>query len=119
MAGKLPCNVKVKISLVMVESNRRKLSVSQTIRELSQFTIKVIPSSLPHKIQICKSSQDGMMNGTGREGNLELAAKAGSILKGLVMKAFNESGRLLSEVELKNAQIMVTTSWSGEVGIIV
>ena len=120
--GKAPCTVKIKISLVSVDSNRRKLTVSEILKELKQFSIKVLPSTLPHKVLICEGNQNEMMtaNGVdknGREGRdcLELVAPAGSIVKGLFLKVFDESGKLLDADEFKAAEPKVTTSWSGEV----
>ena len=120
--GKAPCTVKIKISLVSVDSNRRKLTVSEVLKELKQFSIKVLPSTLPHKVLICEGNHNEMMaaNGVdknGREGRdcLELMAPAGSIVKGLFLKVFDESGKLLNADEFKAAEPKVTTSWSGEV----
>lgn len=120
--GKAPCALKIKISLVSVDSNRRKLTVSEVVRELKQFAIKVLPSTLPHKVVICESSQNEMMAANGLEKNvrdrrdcLELTAPAGSIVNGLFLKVFDESGKVLNADEFKAAEPKVTTSWSGEV----
>ena len=119
--GKAPCTVKIKISLVSVDSNRRKLTVSEILKELKQFSIKVLPSTLPHKVIICEGNQNEMMpaNGVanGRDGRdcLELMAPAGSIVKGLFLKVFDESEKLLDAEEFKTGELKVTTSWSGEV----
>ena len=120
--GKAPCNVKIKISLVSVENIRRKLTVSESLKELKQFTIKVLPSTLPHKVMICEGNQNELTaaNGVavnGRDGRdcLELMAPAGSMVKGLFLKVFDESGKLLDAEEFKAAEPRVTTSWNGEV----
>lgn len=119
--GKAPCTVKVKISLVSVDSNRRKLTVSEVLKELKQFSIKVLSSTLPHKVLICEGNQNEITtNGVdknSKEGRdcLELTAPAGSIVKGLFLKVFDESGKLLDDEDFKSAEPKVTTSWSGEV----
>lgn len=120
--GKAPCTVKVKISLVSVDSNRRKLTVSEVLKELKQFSIKVLPSTLPHKVMICEGNQNEMTTANGVDKNskegrdcLELTAPAGSIVKGLFLKVFDESGKLLDDEDFKAAEPKVTTSWSGEV----
>ncbi|XP_078348913.1 structural maintenance of chromosomes flexible hinge domain-containing protein 1-like [Oculina patagonica] len=121
--GKAPCTVKVKISLVSVDSNRRKLTVSEVLKELKQFSIKVLPSTLPHKVLICEGNQNEITtNGVdknSKEGRdcLELTAPAGSIVKGLFLKVFDESGKLLDDEDFKSAEPKVTTSWSGEVPV--
>ncbi|XP_073245527.1 structural maintenance of chromosomes flexible hinge domain-containing protein 1-like [Porites lutea] len=122
--GKAPCNVKIKISLVSVENIRRKLTVSESLKELKQFTIKVLPSTLPHKVMICEGNQNELTaaNGVavnGRDGRdcLELMAPAGSMVKGLFLKVFDESGKLLEADEFKAAEPRVTTSWNGEVSV--
>lgn len=117
--GKAPCTVKVKISLVSVDSNRRKLTVSEVLKELKQFSIKVLPSTLPHKVMICEGNQNEMTTANGVDKNskegrdcLELAAPAGSIVKGLFLKVFDESGKLLDDEDFKAAEPKVTTSWT-------
>ena len=117
VSGSVPCSAAVKISLVVVEVNRRKTSVSETVRQLSKFSISVLPSSLPHKISVLGANQSGRQNGRCQEGKerLELVAKAGSILKGLRLDAFDEADKPIAAEELINMQPKVTTSWSGEV----
>ena len=117
--GKAPCSMKVKISLVLIDSNRRKITVSEVTKELKQFTIKIVPSNLPHKILICEGNRNELMaaNGVdknGRDGRdcLELMAPAGSIVKGLFLKVFDESGKQLRDDEFKSAKPKITTSWS-------
>lgn len=121
-SGQAPCSKKVKISLVNVEYVRRKQIIQETLKELNNFTIKILPSGLPHTIQICHSTHNETngMNGNGSDSDsnrecLELSAPAGSIVKGLYLKAFDESGRSLSVTELRNAEPRIQTSWSGEV----
>ncbi|XP_032236995.2 structural maintenance of chromosomes flexible hinge domain-containing protein 1-like isoform X1 [Nematostella vectensis] len=131
-SGRAPCSVKVKISLVTVETVRRKQVIGEVLKELSQFTVKVLPSGLPHRIKILHGDEakKGMRNGTanGRNGLrdhsgdtgrecLELSAPAGSMLTGLRLCAFDESGRQLSEEELRETGPQVSTSWSGEVPV--
>ena len=118
--GKAPCTVKVKISLVTVESNRRKLTVSEVLKELKQFNIKVLPSTLPHRVLVCEGNQNGLTVTNGvepreRRDCLELTVPAGSIIKGLFLKVFDESGKLLDSEGLKYLDLRVTTTWSGEV----
>ena len=118
--GKAPCTVKVKIALVTVDSNRRKLTVSEVLKELKQFNIKVLPSTLPHKVLVCEGNQNELAASNGvesREGRdcLELMVPAGSIVKGLFLKVFDESGKLLDPEDLKAAEPKVSTTWSGEV----
>ena len=118
-----PCTKKVKISLVTVDLFRRKQVISETIKELNHFTIKVLPSGLPHRIQICHGSPEtngDVMNGSTRSRDsrrdcLELSAPAGSVLKGLYLKAYDESGMCLSDNDLRKAHPTVMTSWNGEV----
>ena len=102
---------------------RRKQVILETVKELIHFTIKILPSGLPHRIQICHGKDQA--NGTAMNGNnnnadqrrecLELSIPAGSILKGLYLKAFDESGRCLTVSELRKAEPKIQTSWSGEV----
>ena len=120
--GKAPCTLKVKISLVSVDSNRRKLTVSEVLKELKQFSIKILPSNLPHKVMICEGNQNEMTTANGADKNgrdsrdcLEMVAPAGSIVKGLFLKVFDESGKLLDADKFKASDPKVTTSWSGEV----
>lgn len=121
--GKAPCTVKIKISLVSVDSVRRKITVSEVVRELKQFPIKILPSTLPHKVLICEGNENELapangLDKNGRDGRdcLELMAPAGSIVKGLFLKVFDESGRELSAEDFKASEPRITTSWSGEVG---
>ena len=120
--GRVPCTFKVNISLVSVENNRRKLTVSEILKDLKQFTIRVLPSTLPHKVRICERNRNGLVAVNGEETNgrdgrdcLELTAPAGSIVTGLFLNVFDESGKLMNADEFKAAEPKVTTSWSGEV----
>ncbi|XP_015762340.1 PREDICTED: structural maintenance of chromosomes flexible hinge domain-containing protein 1-like [Acropora digitifera] len=122
--GKAPCTVKIKISLVSVDSVRRKITVSEVVRELKQFPIKILPSTLPHKVLICEGNENELapangLDKNGRDGRdcLELMAPAGSIVKGLFLKVFDESGRELSAEDFKASEPRITTSWSGEVPV--
>ncbi|KAK2571643.1 Structural maintenance of chromosomes flexible hinge domain-containing protein 1 [Acropora cervicornis] len=122
--GKAPCTVKIKISLVSVDSVRRKMTVSEVVRELKQFPIKILPSTLPHKVLICEGNDNELapangLDKNGRDGRdcLELMAPAGSIVKGLFLKVFDESGRELLAEDFKASEPRITTSWSGEVPV--
>ena len=125
--GSSPCTLKVKLSFVTVENNRRKSVVCEVLKELNQFSIKVLPSTFPHKVCICDKNRNGSdsLNGVATNGVghsqvndrkcLEMSAPAGAILTDLFLEVFDESGRLLSPEELQAADPKVTTSWSGEV----
>lgn len=122
-SGQSPCTKKVKISLVTVDVVRRKQVITEIIKELNHFTIKVLPSGLPHRVQICHGvaeTNGDVMNGNSRSRDsrrdcLELSAPAGSVLKELYLKAYDESGMCLSDSDLRKANPTIMTSWNGEV----
>lgn len=54
--GKVLCIVKVKILFVIVESNRCKFIVSEVLKELKQFNIKVFLSILFYRVLVCEGN---------------------------------------------------------------
>lgn len=111
--------MKVKILLVLIDSNWCKIIVSEVIKELKQFIIKIVFSNLLYKILICEGNRNEFMvvNGVDKNGCdgrdcLELMVFVGFIVKGLFLKVFDESGKQLWDDEFKFVKLKIIISWS-------
>lgn len=98
----------VKISLVVSETHKKKLTIKNVLKEFSVLDIRVTPSNVCQKILVTEEGKDVVLD----DKNFTTDATAGSVVRHLKVVGFSENGKRLTDKELVAQEPKVSATWA-------